>query len=199
MLPRFLVISAAAVVSIATGAGQSPPSYATWSAREAPPHLQMVIARADLIIVSVHDALLRELGEGLARGGPRSALASCHTNASSVSWRVARFEGIASGRTSDRLRNPTNAAPAWAAPLVQANAGRLARDVDGFAVDLGTKVGVLRPIVEQPMCAGCHGPVDRITPEVRLMLADRYPKDRATGFTLGQIRGWYWVEMPKPH
>ena len=116
-----------------------------------------------------------------------------------MSWRVARFEGIASGRTSDRLRNPTNAAPAWAAPLVQANAGRLARDVDGFAVDLGTKVGVLRPIVEQPMCAGCHGPVDRIAPEVRQMLADRYPKDRATGFTLGQIRGWYWVEMPKPH
>jgi hypothetical protein len=37
---------------------------------EAPPHLQMVIARADLIIVSVHDAC-RELGEGLARGGPR--------------------------------------------------------------------------------------------------------------------------------
>jgi hypothetical protein len=199
MLPRFLLISAAAVVSIATGAGQSPPSNATWSAREAPPHLQMVIARADLIIVAVHDALLRELGEGLARGGPGRPWHPCHTNASGVSWRVARFEGIASGPEPAIASVTHERSPGLGAPLVQANAGRLARDVDGFAVDLGTEVGVLRPIVEQSMCAGCHGPVDRITPEVRQMLAARYPKDRATGFTLGQIRGWYWVEMPKPH
>ena len=138
----------------------------------------MTISRADLIILTMHDALLRELQEGLARGGPRSAMAACHSNSAAVSWRLARGEGIASGRTSDRLRNPTNAAPPWAAPLVEANAGRPARDVDGFAVDLGSKVGVLRPIVLQPMCTGCHGPADHISPEVRQVLADRYPRDQ---------------------
>jgi len=157
----------------------------------------MVISRADLIIVSTHDALLRELREGLARGGPRTALTSCHLSATAVGWRVGREEGIATGRTSDRLRNPTNAPRPWAAALVTANAGRQTRDVDGFAVDLGDKLGVLRPIVMQPMCLGCHGPADQISPEVREILADRYPKDRATGFTNGEIRGWYWVEMPK--
>jgi hypothetical protein len=199
MLRTCLVWPVVALVSIAPLAGQSAAPDRSWSIREAPPELWMTISRADLIIVTTHDALLGELREGLARGGPRSALASCHSNAAAVSWRVARGEGIATGRTSDRLRNPTNLPPSWAAALVKANAGRLARDVDGFAVDLGTKVGVLRPIVQQPMCAGCHGPDDRISPEVRAVLADRYPQDRARDFTNGEIRGWYWVEMPKPH
>jgi hypothetical protein len=32
---------------------------------------------------------------------------------------------------------------------------------------------------------------------VRAVLAERYPADRAIGFANGEIRGWYWVEMPK--
>jgi Protein of unknown function (DUF3365) len=200
MSRTYLVWPAIALVSIGTVAGQSSPAaFPSWAIREAPPEWQMVISRADLIIVSTHDALLRELREDLARGGPRAALASCHLAATGVSWRVGRGEGIATGRTSDRLRNPTNAPRPWAAALVTANAGRRARDVDGFAVDLGSKIGVLRPIVVQPMCLGCHGPADQISPDVRQILADRYPQDRATGFTNGEIRGWYWVEMPKPH
>ena len=111
---------------------------------------------------------------------------------------MGRNEGIAAGRTSDRLRNPTNAPRPWAASLVKAHAGQEARKVEGFAVDLGDKVGVLRPIVEQPMCAGCHGTEKQLAPGMKLVLQNRYPADRATGFRNGEIRGWFWVEMPKP-
>jgi hypothetical protein len=31
---------------------------------------------------------------------------------------------------------------------------------------------------------------------VREELAERYPADRATGFKVGDIRGWFWVEVP---
>jgi hypothetical protein len=27
-------------------------------------------------------------------------------------------------------------------------------------------------------------------------LAARYPDDRATGFAPGDLRGWFWVEVP---
>jgi cytochrome c551/c552 len=57
---------------------------------------------------------------------------------------------------------------------------------------------VIRPIAQQQACAACHGPVDRISPAVRAVLAQRYPADSAVGFAEGDIRGWYWVEMPKP-
>ena len=52
-------------------------------------------------------------------------------------------------------------------------------------------------ILHQRMCDSCHGPADRIDPAVQAMLAVRYPGDRATGFVEGQLRGWFWVEVPR--
>ena len=172
--------------------------FKSWPLSQAPAELRVVISRADLVIVAMQDAVLRELNDALDRGGPAGAIGFCHLDATAITQRVGRESGIAAGRTSDRLRSPTNAPKPWAAALVKAHAGQPARSVEGFAVDLGDKVGVLRPIVERPMCAGCHGPVNRISPQVKSVLADRYPADRATGFADGEIRGWFWVEMPKP-
>ena len=152
---RGLVILAAGLTLSGTPAAQTPAP--SWPIAEAPGELRAVVSRADLIVVSMHDAVLRELTDALTRGGPGSAIAFCHLDATFVSQRIGKEQGIAAGRTSDRLRNPTNAPRPWAAPLVKANAGRQAKSVDGFVVDLGDRVGVLRPIAERPMCAGCHG------------------------------------------
>jgi hypothetical protein len=176
---------------------QPPLPPGTWRIPDAPAELRYPVSRADLIIVSMQDALLRELTSALDRGGPAFAIQSCHIDAIGAIRRIERREGIAAGRTSDRLRSPTNAPRPWAAPLVEANAGRLARDVAGFVVDLGDVVGVLRPIAERPMCASCHGPAGKIEPVVSAAVKQRYPVDRATGFAEGEIRGWFWVEMPK--
>jgi Protein of unknown function (DUF3365) len=199
---RGLVVVAAGLAASGTLAAQSASQAAqsahpSWPIAGAPAELRPVVARADLIIISMHDSVVRELTDAFSRGGPDSAMASCHLDATFLSQRIGREEGIAAGRTSDRLRNPTNAPRPWAAPLVRANAGRQAKSVDGFVVDLGDRVGVLRPIAERPMCAGCHGPADKLSPAVRRALADRYPVDRAVGFADGEIRGWTWVEMPK--
>jgi len=169
----------------------------TWRIAESPAELRYSISRADLIVAAMQDAMLRELTTALNKGGPSSAIKSCHIDVIGVIQRIGRQEGIAAGRTSHRLRSPTNAPRPWAAALVKANAGRLARDVDGFAVDLGDKVGVLRPMAQRSMCASCHGPADKVRPAVREVLSDRYPRDQALGFTEGEIRGWLWVEMPK--
>ena len=125
------------------------------------------------------------------------AIQSCHIDSDRVAQRVGREEGVAAGANQRPAADLTNAPKSWAAPLVNANAGRRAKDVAGFAVDLGEKLGVLRPIAEQPRCAACHGPADKFITAVRAELEDRYPADRAVGFNDGDIRGWYWVEIPK--
>jgi hypothetical protein len=175
---------------------QSP--RASWPLAEAPLELLDSITHADLIVVEMQSQLLRELSQALTRGGPAGAVNSCHVDVSGVAARIGRQAGVAAGRTGDRLRNKTNAPRAWAAPFVSKYAGKQARDVDGFVVDLGDRIGVLRPIVQRPMCASCHGPVGRIDPAVRAVLDSRYAADRATGFEEGEIRGWFWVEVPKP-
>ena len=42
----------------------------------------------------------------------------------------------------------------------------------------------------------CHGPEDQIIPEVKSELAKVYPDDQAIGFQEGELRGWFWIEMP---
>lgn len=187
----------AALLFATTLQGQSGLPPGTWPVSSVPADIRDDVSRGDLIILSMHDALRRELTAALDQGGPAFAINSCHIDVIGAIQRIAKAERVAAGRTSDRLRNPTNTPAKWAAPLVSANAGRRARDVEGYAVDLGPAVGVLRPIAQQPMCASCHGPADTLDPAVRKVLAERYPADKGLGFTNGEIRGWFWVEVPK--
>jgi hypothetical protein len=181
------------ITSSAALCAQGPPA---WRIGDTPSTFRPVVARADLVIAAMHDAVLRELSAAFAEGGPEMAIKSAHIESALVTQRLAR-EGIAAGRTSDRLRNPTNVVPAWAAAIVKANAGRPTREVEGFSVDLGDRLGVIRPVVERGICANCHGPAERLSPAVRAVLSERYPADKAVGFAEGEIRGWFWVEMPK--
>ena len=197
-IPRLIGSTAAAfVVLLAVIRGQSTVVPQAWPIAKAPAELRHAISRADVIIATMHDALLWELNSGLEQGGPTLAIKSCHIDAARVAQRIGRQEGVASGRTSDRLRNPLNTPRPWSAPLVEANAGKRAQHVDGFAVDLGDRVGVMRPIAQRARCASCHGRPEQFSTAIRDELKDRYPADRATGFEEGEIRGWYWVEIPK--
>lgn len=170
----------------------------SWPIREAPDELRPLIVDADLAIVSMQDALLRQLHDKLSQGGPELALGACHIDPTALAQRLGRSHAFAGGFTSDRLRDAANRPRPWAAPFVRSNAGKAAREVPGFVVDLGDRVGVLRPMAQQEICASCHGPADRISPPVRKLLGERYPADKAVGFANGEIRGWFWVELAKP-
>ena len=191
-----------ALVTIATlsggprlsGAGREGPTY---TVAGAPAALRPAIQHGDLVIVALQTALLSELRRDLDSGGAAGAMQACHLDATAVAYRVAREEGIAAGRTSARLRNPTNAPRPWAAEIVARYDNQPTKGLDGFVVDLGDRIGLLRPIREQGMCAPCHGPATGLPPAVRAALADRYPADRAVGFADGDVRGWFWVEVKK--
>jgi hypothetical protein len=193
-----LAIIVAIMINIVAVAAQTPPARTSWPIREAPAEWRSTISRADVLIVSMQDSLLWQLHNKLAQGGPALAFGSCHVDTTYLAYRIARAEGIAAGMTSGRLRDPTNKPKGWAADIVAAHTGRKAHDVKGFAVDLGDRIGVLRPMVQTKTCASCHGTLDELSPSVRRLIAERYPNDRATGFVEGEIRGWFWVEMPKP-
>ena len=50
----------------------------------------------------------------------------------------------------------------------------------------------------QEACLTCHGDAAKLTPELKDKLAKLYPKDQATGYELGQIRGALTVKRPLP-
>lgn len=182
---------------LATAVLSAESQFRSWPTSQAPAELQRAIARADLYIAEMQGAVLRELTAALQRGAAPETLSFCHLDATALTDRVARHERVAMGRTSDRVRNPANAPRPWAASLVRAHATAKPRAIEGFAIDLGDRVGVLRPIVEQSRCTACHGPEEKIAPAVLTAIRNRYPADRAVGFKEGDLRGWFWVEVPK--
>ncbi len=187
-------------VLILTGTGASsqiapaPPSYPVATAPDA---FRDAVQRGDVIVAAMQTALLAELTKEMQRGGPEGAVKACHLDATAVAQQVARKQGVAAGRTSHRLRNPTNAPRPWAASIVASHAGKPLAGTDGFVVDLGERVGLLRPIGFRGACAACHGPREQLAPAVLRELQDRYPGDQAVGFKEGDLRGWFWVEVPK--
>jgi uncharacterized protein DUF3365 len=191
-------VFAAVLLLLVAGIGaQSVREWPTYPIKQAPAELQPAIQRADLVIVDMQNATAVELTRALSSGGPGDAIRVCHLSATALAHRLGRDEGIAVGRTAARLRTPSNAPKPWAAPIVKQYADAKVADVDGFAVDLGDKVGVMRPVLHRATCSPCHGLDEQLDPQVREELKDRYVKDRATGFKVGDLRGWIWVEVPK--
>ena len=99
------------------------------------------------------------------------------------------------GRTSHRLRNPDNAPPEWADDIVKRSAGTAAESAERHVVDLGDRLGVLAPIGTLGLCTTCHGDAETFPPELSAALAEAYPDDQATGFEVGELRGWMWAEV----
>jgi hypothetical protein len=164
---------------------------------EAPPAWAPAIERAQASARDFQQALQGRLAAALAQGGPPAAVDVCAADAQRIAAEVGASSGLKLGRTSDRLRNPANAPPAWARTFLGLAAGEKAADVQGVAVDLGGQLGVLLPIDVKATCLGCHGAPASISPKVKEVLARRYPRDQAVGYAAGDFRGYLWVEVRK--
>lgn len=135
-------------------------------------------------------ALLGELTAALANG-PQQAIAVCQERAPVLAAEVAQQHGVRVGRTSLALRSPRNAPPDWAADHLRSGPATAA----WFAGSRG-EFGAMLPIRLLPQCVQCHGEAASLSAEVRAALAERYPQDRAVGFRPGDLRGYFWVEVP---
>ena len=81
--------------------------------------------------------------------------------------------------------------PHWAAPFVEKQIE------DQVTLELPDHtLAVLTPIRLMVACTLCHGTDDQVMPEVKAAIVSNYPEDRATGFSEGDIRGYFWVEVP---
>lgn len=152
-------------------------------------------AQVAAVLKALQQQLGAELKGAMARGGPVEAVSACNLRAPAIAATVSR-PGLRVGRTSHRLRNPNNAAPAWAADAVAALPGkRLDKIPAQQTFDLGEgKHGYLEVILTGELCLSCHGPSDGLDAGLKSKLAELYPSDAATGFAKGDVRGFFWAE-----
>jgi uncharacterized protein (TIGR01244 family) len=147
--------------------------------------------RAHAAQKAVFESLMTTVSEAVSAKGHAQAIESCSGEAGRLTERAGEAHGVSIGRTALRLRNPNNLAPFWARPAIAAQVEQptyFARKDGRFAA--------LLPIVLQKECVACHGPVDQLSNGVPQRLSVLYPDDEATGFVPGDLRGWFWVEVP---
>jgi len=136
--------------------------------------------------------LMAALSEGMARG-PENAIGACRLRAPEIAASLSR-DGVRVGRTSQRLRNPSNAPPDWVAPLLDAY-GEAPAERSPRVVALGDdRRGYVEPIFVQSLCLTCHGTA--VPGAIAAKLAALYPEDQATGYREGDFRGLFWAEFP---
>lgn len=163
----------------------------------APAEWKPALERGEKAMTTLQKTLFVKLQGAMTDGGVPAAIAVCRDDAEKLSAGVAKSEGLQLGRTSHKVRNPNNAPRDWVKPLLADAEGKKVEQVQPMAVDLGDRIGMVKPLGVQPLCVSCHGPKDRIPADVQAVIAQAYPEDQATGFAEGDFRGFIWTEIPK--
>ena len=159
--------------------------------RNAKPKEDPAAARAAEARDALSARMMGRVMEAVKAGGHASAVKACNEDAPKITAAVAEEFGVNIGRTAERVRNPDNAPPEWVAERI--------RDRPETPIHAREQDGTLRalfPIFLAEPCLACHGKPEELAPGVAEALAEHYPNDRATGFSVGDLRGWLWVEVP---
>lgn len=175
----------------------------------APPALSddlLVTARATAVdLIQRLGALLKK---EIAAGGPDSAIAVCRDMAPGLAGDLSRKTGARVSRVSLRTRNPLLGQPdAWEQRVLAefdelAAQGARPDELERSEIvtePQGRFFRYMKAIPVQPLCLTCHGTMASIPDAVRTRLAADYPRDRATGYAPGQIRGAVTIKQPLDH
>jgi len=154
--------------------------------------------------VQLLQQLGKELKQALSAGGPENAIGVCKDAAPRIAAQLSRESGARVARVSLKTRNPLLGTPdAWE-QAVLAEFDRRAAGGDKpetleYAETVSEPEGryyrYMKAIPVQPLCLACHGTEQTISAAVRARLAADYPHDRATGYSVGQIRGAVTVKQ----
>ena len=148
--------------------------------------------------------LKSKLMDAIQAGGPETAIAVCRVEAPAIAKEKATSSDWSIGRTALKLRNPTNSPDAWERSVLlkfqeQISDGADAESLEHFETTMknGERVfRYMRAIPTQAPCLTCHS--SNLNRSVKAKIDELYPEDRATGFSLGELRGAFTIVQPLP-
>jgi hypothetical protein len=149
------------------------------------------------LVEKVRGLLLQEI----KKGGFSSAVRVCSETAQEMTLQFNAETGHHVRRISLKYRNPKNIPDAYERRKLEEfnvlnQKKELSNEYSEIVEEQGKKyLRYLRPLIVAPLCITCHGPKENIPQEVKSILAERYPDDRATGFFVGDVRGAITVKI----
>ena len=148
-----------------------------------------------------------ELKKEITANGPDAAVKVCKNIGPELAAKLSIEKGWRVTRVSLKTRNPLLGTPdTWEQHALKEFDARAA---SGEALDKmefsesvnepgGRYFRYVKALPVQPLCLSCHGGEEQIPASVKGALVEQYPHDRATGYTIGQVRGAISVKRPLP-
>jgi hypothetical protein len=156
------------------------------------------LERSRELATALQQALGERLSTAINAGGVIGAIDVCNVEAPEIAAGLSASAGARVGRTSLRVRNPDNAPDDRARVILEQFELEWQRDEgappESFVVAPDGSARYMRAIPTQALCVACHGPA--LSADVAAAIAARYPADRATGFTIGTLRGAFLIDWP---
>ena len=128
-------------------------------------------------------------------GGPMNALDVCNIEAMPITSGVSDEHNAEVSRVSLKNRNPNNAANDWQRIVLEDFDKRAAagESIETMAshefveTDGKTQLRFMKALPTGGPCLACHG--QELNGDLQARINELYPDDKATGYTLGDVRG----------
>ena len=143
------------------------------------------------------DSLKSILVAEIQKNGIAAAVSVCSDTAQLLTVNYGLSKGIYIKRVSLKNRNPRNAPDGFESKVLNyfrelSSVGKLNETTEFIEVvnsDGVTSVRYMKPIIVQAPCLSCHGTNEQISPEVKSIIQNKYPEDKATGYQIDDLRG----------
>lgn len=157
---------------------------------------------AATIIRELRDEMMAHLRTELEKAGPAEATRVCRHLAPRIARRIEDETGWELRRTALRVRNPANAPDDVERGVLLSFETRAMAGQDFTAMRTirvverngQPYVHYMRAIPTFDACLTCHGA--NLAPDVEAAIAEHYPRDEATGYETGDLRGAFSLYKP---
>ena len=147
--------------------------------------------------------LSSNLQQALGDGGVANALEFCNIQAMPLTDSLSKNYDVEIRRASHRPRNPANRADSLEAVSIKKyiNALKANGELKPYTYRSRNSFIYHAPIrITGQLCLNCHGtPGKDISEKDMEVIRELYPKDEATGFSQGDLRGIWAIEFPKTY
>lgn len=148
--------------------------------------------------LATKSVLGQNLMQQVQQNGTVAAVSFCNVKALPLTDSVAIAKGVSISRVSDKPRNQKNKASLKEEEIINSFKADITNntEVKPLVVKENQQTLVYYPITTNGLCLQCHGSTkNQIKDDTYSMLEKLYPKDKAVGYAINQIRGVWKVEF----
>lgn len=162
-----------------------------------------VVNEGQKIAKATFQTLSSNLKKAMTEGGVEYALQFCNVEAMPLTDSLSKHHDVSIRRASHKPRNPYNTADSLEAEVIKQYIEKLESGEELKPVTYAdeNRITFHAPItITNSLCLNCHGKVNEdISKENLATIQELYPKDQATGFSMGDLRGVWTVRFPATH